>query len=208
MNRSCFGFILASFFALQAYAQYSLEECPSTDLEEKVKCLEQRLNELDEHNNIERKRLKAIIKELITQIGNLKGPKKNVELIPEVESAVTVAYWAKGHAHQVFNCVPPIENKEGYTIFGADLSEDRSIVKNTIVGRSPSLEMHAPHDIHYIYYRTCHPNGYCDSKGEHCMRRDRAKGCYVNTEWYNWYLKMNGLQSSIYKINYDTICSQ
>lgn len=201
MNRSCFGFILASFLALPTYAEYALEACPSTDLGEKVKCLEQHLKELDEHINTERERSQRIIKELLTQIENLKGPKKIVELIPEKISAVTIGYWAKGHEHQVFDCVPPIENKAGYTLYGAELSEEMDGSKLNKLSEEERIRYHSS-------LKLCHAHGWCDSAGEFCHWKDRTKGCYVNTEWYNWYLKMNGLQSSIYQINYDTICSQ
>lgn len=189
MNRSCFRFILASFLVLPTYAQYSLEECPFTDPEEKVKLLKQRLIELDD-NNTEKARLQKIIDDLLTQIENLKGPKKFVELIPEQIVAVTIGYWAKGNAHEVFYCVPPIENKAGYTIYGGELSQEIGLNRVTI-----------------RHYRTpCHKRGFCDSAGEYCTIKSRTRGCYVNTEWYDWYRTMNVQKSSVYKIDYDTIC--
>lgn len=143
-----------------------------------------------------------------------RGPSKSVELIPEQDTAIVIAYWANGHGKVEFNCKPPPENKPDFEIYGAELSgemESNSILVGYInkpprsdIGFGDSIPVHRPEGCNKIPIAS----GYCDGKGEFCRRQNRAKGCYINKAWYNWYKGKNQEQPSVYRINYDTICSK
>jgi hypothetical protein len=51
--------------------------------------------------------------------------------------------------------------------------------------------------------RGCAPAPHCDSAGEFCTVQARARGCYVNTLWYEWLQRQT---ASV--VNYETVCQE
>jgi hypothetical protein len=84
------------------------------------------------------------------------------------EVRASIAYWAHGHAHQRFECLPTIENMQLIVI-----SEHEKNLGNT-----------------RNFSRCLGPASggtFCDSGGEGCADVIIDKGCWINKDWLSWY---------------------
>jgi len=85
----------------------------------------------------------------------------------------TVSYWAGASRSRITWCQPEVLPVEGMTLIGAD--NTASYDTRQILRRRPPNP------------RGCAPAGHCDSHNEYCVTYYRQSGCYVSTDWLNWY---------------------
>ena len=139
---------------------------------------------------------KELLEELARLRGELEGPKKDVIQIPAQQRVWTRGHWSHGQHWRDFECVdrkrkvwsgrdlprdfglPPNPNRRVYRRFGAGLSEWKG-------GGG------------------CQDRGFCDSAGEHCSSKDRERGCFVNTDWYEWVVRRQMMP-----LNYVNVCAE
>lgn len=103
----------------------------------------------------------------------------------------TTSYWSGGSRKRETYCQPELDEVEGMTIVGAD--ETRSYdTRRILFERSPNP-------------RGCAPKGHCDSHNEFCVTHYRTDGCYVTTNWLDWY-RDRQLESNLLERNED-VCA-
>ncbi len=161
-----------------------LDPCPQAKggdtqlMLEQIACLEGRLNELREMNNLLLKTILEIKSDTEKAVGALSydvfGPAKAVRTFPAEKLAVTFAHSGNGATRLAFDCVRPITAGPGETVIGGTLSNEIRLDSRNVneFGGNPRGCAKAPH---------------CDSAGEFCTVASRAPGCIVNTAWYDWY---------------------
>lgn len=202
--------VLITFFCIYAPQQAAsdqnhivLEECPELadalvdELVSKVECLEKKINDLVEMQNIllnTQVEIDKQIEEKTQKIyDHIFGPTKDMKIIEPVPLAVTIAYWSDGNAKQEFYCVQPLEVKEGKTLIGGELSGEERLTGEVATRLGTN-------------FRGCANTPFCDSGGEFCNVRSRNGGCYINTSWYDWYL--DGQKRKNLPVDSTVFCSE
>ena len=216
MKTAVFFVLLTHFISQPAFSQNAeespapTEPCPEvnssvpSDLEQRIACLEQlheqmmeRMQSIElpaetavkvmiEMNNRLREELEQLRQEII-------GPRKVVTQIPAVETAWTRGHWEHGRHFRDFECtdrkrnvwsggdlpgdfgLPP--DRSGFTRFGAALGG-------------------------WERRRGCQQWDFCDGHAEHCLSRSRERGCFVNSDWYEWFTRRQ------MPLTYSNICGQ
>jgi hypothetical protein len=85
----------------------------------------------------------------------------------------TVSYWAGGSRSRTTWCQAEVLPVVGMTVIGGDNTASYD-TRQLLRRRAPNP-------------RGCAPAGHCDSHNEFCVTYYRASGCYVSTDWLNWY---------------------
>jgi hypothetical protein len=176
----------ASFQGARAQELSCEQSFPNKDqYSERLSCLEKRIEDLRGKAELYAEREEKSrneLRDLLTKQAQLEvyGPPKTVE---PIAGGIywTRSYWGHhGDAHQDFQCLPPIEAKPNMVAFGSqDLGE-----KNE---------------------RGCQADEHCDSAGEWCVSKRRTPGCYVNKDWYDWYMRLAAALKL--PINVDIVCA-
>lgn len=113
------------------------------------------------------------------------------EIIPPVDNAVTTAYDGVGNAVS-FDCVPPLVERDGLVIFGAQLGEEQEIGRYRGSPRSGA----------YRGEPGCSREPHCRYLGSrYCVRRARSAGCYVSPIWIEW---LKNRPATV--LTYETVC--
>jgi hypothetical protein len=184
--------IAAISFASEVSAQ--TVSCPPAaqptpeEMSKRIDCLMQAVEALTTSQSVVQRTVLDIYEQVRALGLEMKGPEKGLILVPDSAMAITHGYWAGGAGRNTFNCVEPATLIEGKTLFGAEIGPEIGI---TILNRG----QYGP--------RGCAPAPHCDSAGEFCTVQARARGCYVNTLWYEWLQRQT---ASV--VNYETVCQE
>ena len=150
-------------------------------LESKNSCLEERIEQLRQlHEAMLQSQI--VLRDQLNQAaesitGEIFGPPKIVTVLPAVSEAITAGYYSDCRIRREFHCVPPANPPAGMTKIGAELTPEQRIIGINFEAVGASNP------------RGCVDPGWCDSAGECCGNIGRKAGCFVNTEWYQWYTR-------------------
>ncbi|MCY4107645.1 MAG: RICIN domain-containing protein [Chloroflexi bacterium] len=183
-------------------AQTLLEPCPevtspddSVALRATLVCLQEKLEETNESqyhlvNQFldQQEQLEAVVFELT-------GPEKRVHEIPALTPAVSHGHWGWGQNGWIFECADRKRSMQQDQPRPSDLGLPETPPGFTRVGASvggwgPWVRRSRAHRSGGRRVGThCVPREYCNGHAEQCRGRDRQAGCFVNTDWYEWYTR-------------------
>lgn len=201
-----------------AEAQWPLACSENETSAEVTSCLESRLNELAEVDEIFEKSIQNQYIEVLDIIqSEIHGPEKSVIGIPSQEFYDFSVYYRWRH-RSTSACydVPAIPTRDGHTLVGGELSEEKYLFGTnrkafeTGFGKGTRLgsENGGSTPAFYREWPCATRQAECGKKSHntHCTYRSRNRGCLVNDEWYEWFTR-RAEQLSI-PINSTTVCNQ